>query len=146
MSALIDSSVLVAFCVKKHPKHDTALQWFKKAKRENLKLYIAAHTLDEAYSVLTRAPFDPKIKADDARKMINTNILPFVTLITLDGSKYEKVMNQLADNELIGGIIYDSITIESANQAEVKQIITANTKDFARLNAVFKYEIEVIGI
>ncbi|MEM8526375.1 MAG: hypothetical protein AAGG68_17160 [Bacteroidota bacterium] len=52
---------------------------------------------------MTKAPFDPKIGANDA------------------------------------------IILESANQTGIKQIITANTKDFTRLISAFEYEIDVIG-
>lgn len=146
MKTLFDSSIVIAFCVKNHPKHEMAKQWFLKAQSGKISMFLAAHSLIEAYSVMTRAPFKPKISAEKAKELLHKNVLPLCTIIGLEVDAYKNVLDLLADNNLVGGISYDAIIFETAQQANIKQLITANTKDFYRLNTVFDYDIDVIGI
>jgi predicted nucleic acid-binding protein len=53
--------VLIAAFVESHPKHKSALSFLMKAKNKEFELFVSSHTILEIYSVLTGAPFKPKI-------------------------------------------------------------------------------------
>ena len=146
MRILVDTSILIAICVQNHPNHDSARQWFRKAEQEQAELFISSHSLMEAYSVLTRAPFQPKIGADQAKEMLEKNVLSRVSLISLEGDAYVKLMQKLADGQIIGGKTYDAIILACAEASNTKQVITSNFKDFLKLKQVLGYTIEVVGL
>ncbi|MEM9885432.1 MAG: PIN domain-containing protein [Bacteroidota bacterium] len=146
MKTLFDSSVIIAFCVEQHPKHEVAKQWFLKAKNKEIELYVAGHSLMESYSVLTRTPFKPRINATQAKLLLEQNVLSFAQLIVLKAADYKRLLSQLVENNFIGGISYDAVVFESAALSGIQQVITANAKDFLRLKAAFSYRINVIAI
>lgn len=52
----IDTSVLVAWTVAKHPFHARATPWFDAIYRGEFDAMVCAHALAELYSVLTKIP------------------------------------------------------------------------------------------
>lgn len=86
MKYLFDSSVLIASFVQSHSKHELAFAWLKKASNKEISLYISAHSLLEIYSVLTTAPFTPKISPSTAKRMIDENIKKNAKMVSLDAN------------------------------------------------------------
>ena len=74
LKILFDSSVLIAAFVESHPKHKSALSFLMKAKNKEFQLFVSSHTILEIYSVLTSAPFKPKITPIIAKQLIENNI------------------------------------------------------------------------
>ncbi|MBN1998525.1 PIN domain-containing protein [candidate division KSB1 bacterium] len=74
MKILIDSSVIIASMIESHPNHDSALLWIERARKEEFLLFVSAHSLLEVYSVLTKAPFKPRISSETAKRLIERNI------------------------------------------------------------------------
>jgi predicted nucleic acid-binding protein len=87
----------------------------------------------EIYSVLTSAPFNPKITPIIAKQLIEKNILNIAKTISLTDEDYYKIVDKMVDSNFSGGIIYDSIVVECALKAKVDEILTLNSKDFLRL-------------
>jgi predicted nucleic acid-binding protein len=66
--------VLIAAFIESHPKHKSALALLIKAKDKEFELFVSSHTILEIYSVLTSAPFKPKITPLIAKQLIENNI------------------------------------------------------------------------
>ncbi len=135
MNILFDSSVLIAAFVESHPKHKSALSFLIKAKNREFEFFVSAHTIVEVYSVLTIAPFKPKISPKIAKKLIENNIKPTAKIVYLSDKDYFKIVEKMCDSDLKGGIVYDAIIIECALKSKVDEILTLNHKDFSRLSA-----------
>ena len=133
MKILFDSSVLIASFVESHPKHKSALSFLMKAKNKEFQLFVSSHSILEVYSVLTSAPFNPKITPNIAKQLIENNIKNIAKTIYLTGEDYFKIVEKMSNSNFSGGIIYDAIVVECALNAKVDEILTLNTKDFLRL-------------
>ncbi len=133
MKIFFDSSVLIAAFVESHPKHKSALSFLVKAKNREFKLFVSAHTILEVYSVLTSAPFRPKITSVIAKKLIENNINAIAKIIYLSYEDYFKIIEKMCASDFKGGIVYDAIIVECALNSKVDEILTLNPIDFLRL-------------
>lgn len=131
--ATFDTSALIAACVEVHPKHSSALSWLRRAKNKEIEYIVAAHSLLEVYSVLTGAPFKPRISPSTANNLIEQNIKREAEILSLSKTEYFRIVQDMARSGLKGGIIYDAIIVACARKSKSEEIITSNTKDFARL-------------
>lgn len=133
MVTIFDSSALIAAFVESHPKHKAAFTWLKQAKSKEFRYVVASHSIAEVYSVLTSAPFKPRISTSAARKLIEENITSDAKIISLSGQDYFQVIERMDQLGLKGGIVYDALVVECARKSKSKEILTSNTKDFIRL-------------
>ena len=133
LKILFDSSVLIAAFVESHPKHKPALSFLVKAKRKEFQLLVSSHTILEIYSVLTSAPFKPKITPILAKQLIENNIKNIAKTICLKDEDYFKIVEKMSNSNFSGGIIYDAIVVECALIAKADEILTLSSKDFLRL-------------
>ncbi|MBL1214375.1 MAG: PIN domain-containing protein [Ignavibacteriae bacterium] len=134
MRVLFDGSVIIAAIIEAHPKHEMAIEWLLKAKTKKFKLVISSHSLLEVYSVLTAAPFKPKISPSTARKLVDANIKKIASVHSINGNEYFRLIDKVSNLNLKGGIVYDALIYECARKAKAKEIVTLNAKDFKRLN------------
>lgn len=144
MKALLDTSTLIASIIESHPKHVYALSWLRRAKNKEFEAIVSAHSLLEIYSVFTVAPFKPKISPEIAKKLIDTNIINNCKIITLSANEYLSLIDSLSSQDFKGGIVYDALIQVCAEKSKVDKIITANAKDFTRLNS--NKSIEIVPI
>lgn len=133
MKSLFDSSALIAGCVESHPKHEAARKWMSRAKRKEVEFLVAGHSIFEVYSVLTSAPFQPRITPKIAQELLKENVEDHAEIVTLSKKDHQKIMQKLVTRNLSGGMVYDAIIAECALKAKADQIITSNSKDFIRL-------------
>jgi len=133
LKILFDSSVLIAAFVESHPKHKSALSLLMKAKDKEFELFVSAHSILEIYSVLTSAPFKPKITPVLAKQIIEINIRRIAKIVYLTDEDYFKIIEDMSNSNYSGGIVYDAIIVECALNAKADEIITLNFKDFIRL-------------
>jgi len=133
LKILFDTSVLIAAFVESLPKHKNALSFLIRAKNREFKLFISAHTILEVYSVLTSAPFNPKITAIKAKELIDTNIKDIAKIIYLTDKDYFRIVKKMSNSNLMGGIVYDAIIVECALISKVNEILTLNLEDFLSL-------------
>ncbi len=133
LKVLFDTSVLIAAFVESHPKHNAALKFLTRAKEKEFKLFVSAHSILEVYSVLTSAPFKPKITTLTAKKLIENNIKAIANIIYLSDKDYFNIVEKMSDSDFKGGIVYDAIIVECALKLDVDEILTLNSKDFLRL-------------
>ena len=130
---IFDSSVLIAAFVESHPRHKSALSFLIKAKNKEFDFLVSAHTILEVYSVLTSAPFRPKISAVIAKKLIENNIKAFARIVYLSDKDYFNIVDKMCYSGFKGGIVYDAIIVECALNSKVDEILTLNPKDFSCL-------------
>ena len=108
MNYLFDSSVLVASILEAHPFHDVCLPWLQKAKRNEIGYTVAAHSLLEVYSVMTRTPFDPPLTPSIAEQLIDKNIKQSATIIALTANEYKSIVTDFSKQGIKGGLVYDA--------------------------------------
>jgi predicted nucleic acid-binding protein len=133
MKYIFDTSIFIAAFIKNHPNHIKASSWFQKALNNEFDSYISAHSIIEIYSVLTRAPFQPRISPDIANKLIDHNIKNNITPVTLNRNDYFSLIEYMTKLDLSGGIIYDAIVVQCARKESIEHIVTFNKNDFLKL-------------
>jgi len=144
MKIFFDTSVLIAAMVEKHPAHPRALPWLSRAKAEAFSWGVAAHSVAEAYAILTTLPLKPRISPQLACRLIRENIEGTATILALNPSEYNRLIKALAEQELTGGIVYDSIILQAALKYGADQLLTLNPRDFQRL--VLDRKIKIVEI
>ncbi|MHB1686764.1 MAG: type II toxin-antitoxin system VapC family toxin [Ignavibacteriaceae bacterium] len=144
LKILFDSSVLIAAFVESHPKHKSALSLLMKAKNKEFELLVSSHTILEIYSVLTSAPFKPKIAPIIAKQLIENNIKNIAKTIYLTDKDYFKILEKMGNSNISGGIVYDAIIVECALNAKVDEILTLNSKDFLRLTNEISIKVSTL--
>jgi predicted nucleic acid-binding protein len=135
VKAYLDTNVLVAASVPDHPHHVPAFDLVEAVKEGALQGCISTHGLAEFYSVLTRAPFTPRVHPAEAGRFLDDNILPYFELIALSADDYRAVLSSCARLGLIGGVVYDALHLRSAEKAACDRVYTFNVKDFRALAA-----------
>lgn len=134
MTALFDTSTLIAGMVESHPDHERCSAWLRQAAKHELDAFVSSHSLAEVYSVLTRTPFRPPISASAAWEAIRKNVLAHMTVVALLPEDYTSVLERDARAGIIGGATYDSLIVHAARKAGVEHLITLNEKHFKRLS------------
>ena len=130
MRVYLDTNVLVAASVQEHQHHLQSFDLVKAVKEGTFEGCISTHGLAEFYSVLTRAPFTPRVHPAEAGRFLNDNILPYFELIALSAEDYKAVLRSCASAGLIGGVVFDALHVHSAQKAGCDRIYTFNVKDF----------------
>jgi predicted nucleic acid-binding protein len=136
--------VLIAAFIESHPKHKSALALLIKAKDKEFELFVSSHTILEIYSVLTSAPFKPKITPLIAKQLIENNIKNIEKTVYLTDDNYFAIVEKMSNSNLSGGIVYDAIIVECALKAKVDEVLTINPKDFLRLTNALPIKVSSI--
>jgi predicted nucleic acid-binding protein len=133
VKAYLDTNILVAASVEDHVHHAPSFSLIKAVKQGTTKGYISTHGLAEYYSVITRAPFVPRVHAAEAGRFLDDNIFPYFELVALSSGDYKAVLRSSSKAGLIGGLLFDALHIHCAQKAECDRIYTFNVKDFRAL-------------
>ncbi len=144
MKIIFDSSVLIAAFVEAHPKHQDALAYLRKAGNREFTFLVPAHTILEVYSVLTGAPFKPRITPAIAKKMIDNNIRKIARVVYLSGKDYSDIIDKMIRAGLQGGIVYDAIIAACAEKSKANVLLTLNPHDFSRLG--IRKSVKIISV
>ena len=134
MKIVFDTSVLVAALVLPHPMHQRAFPWLKRVKAREIDMIIASHTLAELYAVLTTLPVSPRISPDIAWRLMNENIVKVASIVSLKSSDYIAVIKSLRDEGFSGGLVYDTLIVQSAIKSNADKLLTFNVSDFERVS------------
>lgn len=133
MRVLLDTSVLVAAMIEAHPHHARALPWLQRIKAQIDSGVIAAHSIAEVYTILTRLPLQPRISPRLAQQLIKQNIFDICEIVALTQSDYHTLIDHLAGNNIQGGATYDALILHTTVQAAIDQIVTFNLNDVRRV-------------
>lgn len=133
MRILADSNLLIAGLVRSHVHHPVVSPWMQAFRAKRVELVLAAHSIAETFSFMTRGPFQPALSPADVWSLIRTNILPFATIQAMSSTEYLTTLGRLATSGLGGGLVYDALMVRVAEAAAVDLLLTFNTKHFNRL-------------
>jgi predicted nucleic acid-binding protein len=128
MSALLDSSVLVAALAADELKHAECL-----ALLLNGGNCIYSHAFLETFSTLTGGRLGVRVTADFAVRMLSETVLPRVTVIELSSSEIIAALGIAQSRGVRGGCVYDYMHLVAAKKANASVIHTLNMDDFLQL-------------
>jgi predicted nucleic acid-binding protein len=129
-----DTSVLVAAFLQRHPNHATAVNWLSRARSGEFNWVVAAHSLAETYSTLSRLPKSDRQSPAIAAKLIDTNIAKGgASIVALTAEDYVTVVQRMAEANVSGGAMYDALIAFAAQKANVEKLLTYNVSHFKRV-------------
>jgi predicted nucleic acid-binding protein len=143
MKYLFDTSILIPALIEKLPAHQVALSWLQQVHQKKIDGVISSHTLAELYCNLSRFPLKPKISPTASKEMIEDNILPFFSVISLSSDEYLTVINHLEIEQIIGAATYDALHVYAGIKAEVDYFLSFNARDFRRVYPAYAHKIIV---
>lgn len=138
MSALLDSSVLVAALASDELKHTECLALLLKGGH-----CIYSHALLETFSTLTGGKLGVRVTADFAARMLSETVLPRVTVIDLSSEENVAALAIAQARGVRGGGVYDYMHLVAAKKAKVTMIHTLNLEDFLHLRRVDDPEVQL---
>ena len=130
MRVFFDTNVLLAALLAAHESHDRAYLALERVHLGEHEGIIAAHTLVELYSTLTRMPAPFRHSPDEALLSIEENVLKHFKVVALSGADYVSVIKDAASRGIQGGTTFDALLVRTAIKAEPNKILTLNLKHF----------------
>ncbi len=128
MSALLDSSVLVAALAADEMKHAECLTLLLKGGH-----CIYSHALLETFSTLTGGKLGVRVTADLAARMLSETVLPRVSVIDLSSAEIMAALGAAQARGVRGGSVYDYMHLVAARKGNASVIHTFNMDDFLHL-------------
>ena len=130
-SYLLDTSCMVAAVCEWHRHHEPTRREIERRAAAGETLALAAHSLAEAFSVLTRLPEPHRLRPDDALAVLEAN-WGQARLVTLSASDYRATLRRCRDAGIGGGAVYDALIASCAQKARVGTVVTWDTGGFER--------------
>ena len=126
----IDSNVLLAAVLRDHGSHARAFSLLERIQSGKDDGYVAAHSLAEMYSALTRMPAPFRHSPDEALQSVEENVVKYFHVIALTAGDYVEVLRSVVARGVHGGATYDALILKAAEKAKVSRIFTFNLKHF----------------
>jgi len=104
-------------------------------------MVVAAHTLAEAYRVLTGMPAPYRVGPNDAWAAISAAFVTDRQVVQLQGATTAAMLGEAAREGISGGATYDFLIAATAVEASVSVLLTMNVRDFGR----FRLPLQVTG-
>jgi len=130
-SYLLDTSCLVAAACAWHTRHDSTRKEIERRQAAGETVVLAAHSLAETFSVLTRLPEPHRLRPEDALELIEAN-WGETRLVSLVGSDYRSTLRRCRDVGLGGSAVYDALIAACARKARVETLVTWDLEGFER--------------
>jgi predicted nucleic acid-binding protein len=130
---------LVATISPWHEHHERTLSELERRADAGEELQLAAHSMVEAYAVVTRLPSRHRLKPSDALSLLESNGGQ-TTLVHLTGREVWSVLRRASTRGVVGGRTYDLLLAMAALKAKAATLLTWNVKHFEP----FKDDIDVI--
>lgn len=127
---LCDTSCLVATVCKWHVHHGRTIVELNRRNASPRELVIAAHSLAEAYAVLTRLPSPYRLRPRDAIELIEAN-WGDTPIVQLSGREMWRTLRDARQLGIIGGQTYDALIAACALKARASELLTWNVRNFA---------------
>lgn len=128
MSALLDTSVLVASLVPDEAHHASCDRLLAAGGHA-----VYVHALAETFSILTGGRQGRRVPADVACTLIGESIVPFVRTVALTGRELTAALAECSSRGVRGGAVYDLLHLIAARKAGVERLVTLNLRDFQAL-------------
>ena len=135
MRVVLDSNCLVAAAMPWHVHHMATVAELSRRRAARDVFVIPAHSLFEAYSVMTRLPPPHRISPADALTILDRNWAREES-IALTPSESWRALRQYAAAGVAGGRIHDGEIADCARKAKADEILTWNVRHFERLSSV----------
>jgi predicted nucleic acid-binding protein len=133
VNAYLDTNVIIAGYVRSHNHHPQAVGLLRQVYDGKVSGILLAHGLSEMYSVLTRAPFVPRISSSEAWQLLNDRVLTNFEIVHLTTAEYGAAIRQCAHDGFSGGQIFDALHLQAARKAQCERIYTFNVRHFRQL-------------
>jgi predicted nucleic acid-binding protein len=130
-SYLLDTSCLVAAVCEWHRHHEATRREIERRAAAGESPTLAAHSLAEAYSVLTRLPEPHRLRPDDALAVLEAN-WGEARLVALGPADYRSTLQRCRDAGIGGGAVYDALIASCARKARVATVVTWDVAGFER--------------
>jgi predicted nucleic acid-binding protein len=130
MKAFFDTSVLIPIFYGDHQHHSRSLMALKQYKKSQACL--AAHSLIEVYSCLSRMSGKYRIGPDQALLFVES-LQERLTTIVLDAGSYRAALQSFPAKGIVGGTAYDALLAHHAIIANAEVIYTWNLQHFQQL-------------
>lgn len=134
MKIFLDTSVLVAAVLEKHPSHARAFAVLQRVQDGGDEGFISAHTLAEMYSTLTSLPVPFRHSPEQALLSIEENVLKYFKISFLTGHDYIALIREAALTGIQGGTVYDAVLLKSADKLDLDRIYTLNLMHFEAIS------------
>jgi predicted nucleic acid-binding protein len=128
---LLDTSCLIAAVCGWHSDHEATRKEIERRSAGGDKLVLAAHSLAETFSVLTRLPEPYRLRPEDALTAIETN-WGETRLVALAAEEYRTLLRRCRDVGIGGGAVYDALIAACARKARVATVVTWDLAGFER--------------
>ena len=126
---LCDTTCLVAAVSSWHEHHERTLAELDRRTSRGNELILAAHSLAETYSVLTRLPAPYRLRAGDALAAIEANWRS-ARVVHLTGTETWDALSEAVRLGVVDGRTYDTLIARAALKARAEAILTWNVRDF----------------
>ena len=130
MRVLIDSNCIVAAALPVHEHHAPTLDDLSRRRAAGQVFVVAAHSLVEAFAVLTRLPAPYRLSAADALAVLDRN-WSRVEPVALTAAESWRALKGAAQSGVTGGRTYDSLIAACARKAKADELLTWNVRHFA---------------
>jgi predicted nucleic acid-binding protein len=138
VNLFFDTSVLIAASSATHSHHRHALAALASLRDGKNHGWMSQHTVAETYAILTSAPLTPRIHPSEALRIIEDNILPWISIVPLDPDDYRRAIREMAAAGWRSGKIYDALHLQCAAKQPMDRIYTFNVIEFQQLAPQFK--------
>jgi len=133
MKVFCDTNVMVAAFLQSHPQHNAARPVVERVKAGKDLGFVAAHSLAEAYAVLTWLPGGDQVAPTVAWQLISENVVKDFTVVTLTAKEYTATLEDAAAKGVEGGRTYDALLLAAAAKSGADRIYTLNVRHFQGL-------------
>jgi predicted nucleic acid-binding protein len=137
LRVLLDTSCLVAASLAWHEHHQATAGELRRRARSRDAIVVAAHSLVEAYAVLTRLPTNRRIEPREAALILRES-WSGVEVVGLTAAEHWAFLQGAADARILGGQAYDAMIAACARKADVAVVLTWNEGHFARFAGPFR--------
>ena len=124
---------MVAAVSEHHPHHERAGPEINRRLAAREPMFIAAPTLVEAYSVLTRMPSGFRLNPDHAIAILEESFVRRGEIVSLDAAGYLELLRGAPRRGIAGGRVYDAVIAACAERAGVDTLLTFNVAHFRPL-------------
>jgi predicted nucleic acid-binding protein len=128
-----DSSCMIPALSPWHEHHPASVDEINRRLDRGEPMAVAAPSLVETYSVLTRLPHHRRLMPDDALALIEASFVGTSRVVALDSAAYVDLLRRAPDGRVAGGRIYDAVIAACARQADVGVLVTFNVAHFRAL-------------
>jgi len=133
MKVFCDTNIIVAAFLQSHEHHERARPVLERVKAGKDTGFVAAHSLAEAYAVLTRLPPENRVAPTVAWQLISENVVKGFSIIALTAREYSETLEKASADGVEGGRTYDAILLASAVKSGAERIYTLNVRHFQGL-------------